>query len=410
MSAGKARHSKRPALLLCAIAAAPAVQRGFSLAPHLPSVSPRQRLWSLPRLRQRLGEDNDDLNISAWDEEDRAWLRGRQRDRGVEPVQGDVQGARMGRGGGGGGGGGGDDGVDGPGMMRTSMLWALLHGPYTSLALPAMFLYGRGRRGGERDGGGMFSFVREKVVVAAVRNKAPRRGNVDDAAIDAAAGGQVAAAYAPRATCRASTTVIDGGRITWRNDDLLSPSAATAAAANGLPHGAADACPCGSGSIYKSCCEPLHAGKAVAETPTQLLQARFSAYALQRADFLVASTARGSGEWRSDRVAWLEELEEWSDRHSFLGIDIGPERYPAAAVATAAAAEAAAAGCAACEVVFTANLLERFSGSGGGSRSGGGEGISFTERSCFVRERGAWFYSGGDLLQMTTRDRQSYYE
>lgn len=43
-------------------------------------------------------------------------------------------------------------------------------------------------------------------------------------------------------------------------------------------------CPCGSGSTYAQCCEPLHDGRAQAATAEQLMRSRYSAYALGRLD------------------------------------------------------------------------------------------------------------------------------
>lgn len=48
-------------------------------------------------------------------------------------------------------------------------------------------------------------------------------------------------------------------------------------------------CPCGSGKPYQECCEELHSGKRQAETPTELLRGRYTAYALQNGDYVKAS-------------------------------------------------------------------------------------------------------------------------
>ena len=49
-------------------------------------------------------------------------------------------------------------------------------------------------------------------------------------------------------------------------------------------------CPCGSGDSYAACCGRLHAG-APASGPEALMRSRFSAFALQRSDYLLASWA-----------------------------------------------------------------------------------------------------------------------
>ena len=49
-------------------------------------------------------------------------------------------------------------------------------------------------------------------------------------------------------------------------------------------------CPCGMEKTYEDCCQPLHAGEAEAETPEQLMRARYCAFAKHEFDFLVNST------------------------------------------------------------------------------------------------------------------------
>ncbi|HEY0237704.1 MAG TPA: YchJ family metal-binding protein [Friedmanniella sp.] len=45
-------------------------------------------------------------------------------------------------------------------------------------------------------------------------------------------------------------------------------------------------CPCGSGLAYAACCQPLHDGRARAETAEQLMRSRYAAYARGRADYV----------------------------------------------------------------------------------------------------------------------------
>ncbi len=46
-------------------------------------------------------------------------------------------------------------------------------------------------------------------------------------------------------------------------------------------------CPCGSGATYVACCGPLHSGTATAPTAVQLMRARYSAFAVRDARYLV---------------------------------------------------------------------------------------------------------------------------
>jgi SEC-C motif domain protein len=52
---------------------------------------------------------------------------------------------------------------------------------------------------------------------------------------------------------------------------------------------ATDPCPCGSALSYGQCCGRLHRGEAVASSPEQLMRSRYSAFAVQDADYLLAT-------------------------------------------------------------------------------------------------------------------------
>ena len=48
-------------------------------------------------------------------------------------------------------------------------------------------------------------------------------------------------------------------------------------------------CPCTSKKPYDRCCGPFHGGTAAPETAEQLMRSRFSAYALGKVDYLIAT-------------------------------------------------------------------------------------------------------------------------
>ncbi len=53
---------------------------------------------------------------------------------------------------------------------------------------------------------------------------------------------------------------------------------------------ASETCPCGTRLAYGRCCGPIHEnGAGLGTTATQLMRARYSAYALERGDFIVDS-------------------------------------------------------------------------------------------------------------------------
>ena len=50
-----------------------------------------------------------------------------------------------------------------------------------------------------------------------------------------------------------------------------------------------DTCPCGSGLEYNQCCEAVIKGERAAESPEQVMRARYSAYVKAEIDYLAAS-------------------------------------------------------------------------------------------------------------------------
>ncbi|WP_404377954.1 YchJ family protein [Vreelandella aquamarina] len=48
-------------------------------------------------------------------------------------------------------------------------------------------------------------------------------------------------------------------------------------------------CPCGSGTSLALCCQPYHRGEAVAPTPEALMRSRYTAFALDQRDYLLAT-------------------------------------------------------------------------------------------------------------------------
>ena len=76
------------------------------------------------------------------------------------------------------------------------------------------------------------------------------------------------------------------------------------------------ACPCGQGD-YQYCCQPLHVGQAHAETASQLMRSRYSAFALQQIDYIVQTTALG-------QQASLDvgAIADWSKSNQWLKLEV----------------------------------------------------------------------------------------
>lgn len=66
-------------------------------------------------------------------------------------------------------------------------------------------------------------------------------------------------------------------------------------------------CPCLSGLTYDACCGRLHDGTATAQTAEQLMRSRFSAFAVGRPDYLLATwhpTTRPAELELDDELRW----------------------------------------------------------------------------------------------------------
>ena len=76
------------------------------------------------------------------------------------------------------------------------------------------------------------------------------------------------------------------------------------------------ACPCGQGD-YQYCCQPLHVGQAHAETASQLMRSRYSAFALQQIDYIVQTTVLG-------QQASLDvgAIADWSKSNQWLKLEV----------------------------------------------------------------------------------------
>ena len=82
-----------------------------------------------------------------------------------------------------------------------------------------------------------------------------------------------------------------------------------------------DPCPCHSERKYKKCCRPYHNGMNV-PTPTTLVRARYSAYALGLVDFIMDTTHPDSPHYEERTVRWRAGLEAYVLRSQFGNLEI----------------------------------------------------------------------------------------
>ncbi len=125
-------------------------------------------------------------------------------------------------------------------------------------------------------------------------------------------------------------------------------------------------CPCASGRKYKKCCRPLHRGQA-APSPTALMRSRFTAYSLDLAEYIVATTHPDGPQWEHDRDAWLASIRRFSATTEFSDLQV---------LASASSGDRGT-------VLFQCVLIQ-----GGAQRV-------FSEESVFVRSGGRWTYHSG---------------
>ncbi|STZ75731.1 YchJ family protein [Bergeriella denitrificans] len=76
------------------------------------------------------------------------------------------------------------------------------------------------------------------------------------------------------------------------------------------------ACSCQSGQNYDDCCAPLHQGAAAADAE-RLMRSRYSAYVLQKIDYIVATTVPAQQHLLDKR-----DLLNWSRNTQWLGLDV----------------------------------------------------------------------------------------
>jgi SEC-C motif-containing protein len=123
-------------------------------------------------------------------------------------------------------------------------------------------------------------------------------------------------------------------------------------------------CPCGSADAYTGCCQPLHAGEALATSPTALMRSRYSAYVLELETYLLHS-------WHPATRPEALDLAMQQAAPAWLGLDLRAECLQDADHAT---------------VEFIARY-----------RVGGGRAQRLHEISRFVRDGGRWFYLDGEF-------------
>ncbi len=123
-------------------------------------------------------------------------------------------------------------------------------------------------------------------------------------------------------------------------------------------------CPCHSGEKYKKCCHPYHRG-ILASNALKLMRSRYSAYALDLNEYIIATTHPNNPDYTKEIDTWKRSIQDFSQNTEFLGLNIN-EFIDGETVAY---------------VTFEARL-----GNG-----------NFKEKSRFFKENGKWLYESGSF-------------
>lgn len=125
-------------------------------------------------------------------------------------------------------------------------------------------------------------------------------------------------------------------------------------------------CPCCSGTEYDQCCKLFHEGNPP-KNALQLMRSRYSAYALNLSEYLMATTHPKSPHFQKNKSLWKRSLSEFSKNSQFHHLTILDFREEGS-LAT---------------VTFTAYISQQSCD------------ITFTERSYFEKIHDRWLYREG---------------
>ena len=122
-------------------------------------------------------------------------------------------------------------------------------------------------------------------------------------------------------------------------------------------------CPCHSGRKTKSCCGPILSGTPAA-SPEALMRSRYTAYATRNIGHIMNTTHPAGPHHQANQAAWRQQIATFCDGFEFVGLTIHDSETDSSQG----------------WVEFTAHLKQ------------GEEDASFTERSRFFHQKGAWLY------------------
>lgn len=134
-----------------------------------------------------------------------------------------------------------------------------------------------------------------------------------------------------------------------------------------------DDCPCGSGNLFKECCDLFIKGEAQAPTAEKLMRSRYSAFVVEAPEYIYETHDPAT----RDEVD-LDEIRAWSENSYWEGLNI---------VATEAGEESDTTG----KVEFVAHY------------TAGEKENHHHEVSTFTKKDGRWYFTDGALVNNTYR-------
>ena len=81
-------------------------------------------------------------------------------------------------------------------------------------------------------------------------------------------------------------------------------------------------CPCCSDKKYKECCSPYHSKEASPPNALALMRSRYSAYALQLADYIIETTHPDNPSAIPEKDKWKQDILNFSQNTDFKKLEI----------------------------------------------------------------------------------------
>ena len=132
-----------------------------------------------------------------------------------------------------------------------------------------------------------------------------------------------------------------------------------------------DTCPCGSFKKYKKCCKPFHDKISFPKIALELMESRFSAFAVCNSEYIIFTTHENNSDFTFDLNSWNKDILNFSKNTRFEKLEI--LEFIDGEVESF--------------VTFKATLFQDNTD------------ISFIEKSRFLKTEGIWKYVDGQFIE-----------